>query len=306
MRYRNLLLFLLLAAIWGSAFMAIKAGVGEPGSPAYFFDAPVLFAAIRFDIAGVIMLGYAVWATERWRPRGGPEWLAVAIGAVLIIAGYHALLFIGQRGTTSAAAAVIVSLSPVLTTAFARLFLPSERLTLVGVVGMVLGLVGVAVLSRPEPANLIGSRFEALVFAAALCFALGSVLTRRFDTDLPIETLEAWSMIGGAILMHGLSVGLGESISGLPPVAESAALLYLAVVSSAFGFLIYFDLLERLGAIEINLVSYVAPVFAALSGFVFLSEGIDLPTVGGFVIILAGFVLIKRRAVRSELRQRLG
>ena len=305
MRYRNLLLFLLLAAVWGSAFMAIKAGVGEPGSPAYFFDAPVLFAAIRFDIAGTLMLGYAVWATGRWRPRGSPEWLAVAIGAVLIIAGYHALLFIGQRGTTSAAAAVIVSLSPVLTTAFARLFLPSERLTPAGVVGMVIGLVGVAVLSRPDPANLIGSRFEALVFAAALSFALGSVLTRRFETDLPIETLEAWSMLGGAILMHGLSVGLGESVSGLPPIAESAALLYLAVVSSAFGFLIYFDLLERLGAIEINLVSYVAPVFAALSGFAFLGEGIDLPTVGGFVIILAGFVLIKRRTVRDELRQRL-
>ena len=306
MRYRNLGLFVTLAAVWGSAFMAIKAGVGDPADPAYFFDAPVFFAAIRFDIAGVLMLGYAAWTTERWRPRGRSEWLAVTIGAVFIIAGYHALLFVGQRGTTSAAAAVIVSLSPVLTTAFARLVLPSERLTLVGVVGMTLGLVGVVVLARPQPANLVGSRFEAFVFAAALCFALGSVLTRRFDTGLPIETLEAWSMIGGAILMHGLSVGLGESVSGTPPVAESAALLYLAVVSSAFGFLIYFDLLERLGAIEINLVSYVAPVFAALAGFVFLGERIDLPTLGGFVIILIGFVLIKRRAVRSEMRQRFG
>ncbi len=304
MRYRNLLLFVTLAAVWGSAFMAIKAGVGEVGAPAYFFDAPVLFAALRFDIAGVLMLGYALWTRGPWRPRGRLQWIAIGIGAVFIITGYHALLFVGERGTTSAAAAVIVSLSPVLTTAFARAFLPSERLTVVGLLGMVLGLLGVAVLSRPDPANLVGSRFEALVFGAALCFAFGSVLTRRIDTGLPIEAFEAWSMIAGAIIMHGLSLGLGESVAGLPPLRETVALLYLAVVSSALGFLIYFDLLERLGAIEINLVSYVAPIFAAVAGFVFLGEGIDAPTVGGFLIILAGFALIKRRAIQDELSRR--
>jgi drug/metabolite transporter (DMT)-like permease len=305
-RYRNFLLFVTLAAVWGSAFMAIKAGVGEPTAPAYFFDAPVLFAALRFDIAGVLMLGYTAWAMGPWRPRGRRQWAAVGIGAVFIITGYHALLFVGERGTTSAAAAVIVSLSPVLTTAFARAFLPSERLTVVGLVGMALGLLGVAVLSRPDPANLVGSRFEALVFGAALCFSLGSVLTRRYDTELPIETFEAWSMLVGAIIMHVISLGLGESVTGLPPLGETAALFYLAVVSSALGFLIYFDLLERLGAIEINLVSYVAPVFAALAGFVFLGEGIDAPTVGGFVIILTGFALIKRRAIRNEWLRQFG
>ncbi len=306
MRYRNILLFLTLAAIWGSAFMAIKAGVGEPGNPAYFSDAPVFFAAIRFDIAGALVFGYAAWATDRWRPRYRSEWTVVAGGSVFVIAGYHALLFVGQRGTTSAAAAVIVSLSPVLTAAFARAFLPSERLTIVGIAGMVLGLVGVAVLSRPDPANLVGSRFEALVFGAALCFAFGSVIARRSETDLPSTTLEAWSMLGGAVLMHAVSITLDESVSGLPPMREVTALVYLAVVSSAVGFFIYFDLLDRLGAIEINLVSYITPVFAAATGLVFLGEVIDVPTMLGFLIILVGFVLIKRRAIRNELSRQFG
>ncbi len=295
MRYRNLLAFLALAGLWGTAFMAIKAGL------AYF--PPVLFAAFRYDIAGLLMLGYALYATDRWRPRGRAEWALVGVGAVFLIAAYHAFLFVGEQGTTSAAAAVVVSLSPVLTTAFARVFLPSERLTTAGIAGILLGLVGVVVLTSPDPTNLLNGELlaEGLVFAAALSFALGSVLTRRIPAQLPIETMEAWSMVGGALLMHGVSVLLGESVATVEVTpAGIAALAYLSIAASAVGFLIYFDLLDRLGPIEINLVSYVAPVFAAISGALLLDESIDAATVAGFVLIFAGFVLLKRRALAAE------
>jgi drug/metabolite transporter (DMT)-like permease len=72
-------------------------------------------------------------------------------------------------------------------------------------------------------------------------------------------------------------------------------------VSSALGFLIYFHLLDRLGAVEINLVSYVAPVFAALAGWLFLRERLAPATAGGFLLIVLGFLLVKRRAIRAEL-----
>jgi len=295
-RYRNLALFLTLAAVWGSAFMAIKAGLA--------FFPPVLFAAIRYDVAGVIMLGYAAWATDQWRPRTRGEWALALVGGALMIAGYHAFLFVGEQGTTSAAAAVIVSLSPVLTTGFARALLPSERLTVLGVVGLLLGLLGVGVLARPDPSNLLAESVLAkgLVFCAALSFALGSVLTRRIDARLSIETMEAWSMLLGAALMHAVSAGLGESFADIAWTPGAFwALGYLSLAASAVGFLIYFDLLDRLGPVEINLVSYVAPVFAALSGFVFLGELIDAYTVAGFLIIVVGFVLVKRDAIRQEL-----
>ena len=296
MRYRNLLAFLALAFVWGTAFMAIKAGLS------YF--PPVLFAAVRFDLAAVIMLGYAVYATDRWRPRGRDEWLLVAVGGVFIIAGYHALLFIGEQNTTSATAAVIVSLSPVLTPALARAFLPNERLSRVGVAGILLGLVGVAVLTRPTPENLLGGDLlpKAFVFAAAVSFALGSVTSERISAALPAPTMEAWSMALGAIVLHAASVLSSESLAGVEvAIPGLAALGYLSVASSAVGFLIYFDLLSRLGPVEINLVSYVAPVFAALSGALLLGEVIDAVTVVGFVIIFSGFVLLKRRAIAAEL-----
>ncbi|WP_416840695.1 DMT family transporter [Haloferax sp. DFSO52] len=302
-RYRNFGLFVILAAIWGSAFMAIKAGLE--------FFPPVLFAALRYDIAGVIMLVYALYVTDAPLPRGRAEWTEIAIGSTLLIAAYHALLFIGETDpfVTSAAAAVIVSLSPVLTTGFARVFLPSERLTALGIVGLLLGLAGVAVLSELDPSNLLagGTVAKLLIFGAAASFALGSVLTRRIDSEMPIETMEAWSMIGGALLMHVVSVALNESVTDVVLNTESLlALGYLAIAASAIGFLIYFDLLDRLGPIEINLVSYVAPVFAALSGWLFLSEVPSVSTVSGFALILLGFILLKRGAIRRELRHRFG
>lgn len=207
MRYRNLLLFLALAVAWGSAFTAIKAGLE--------FFPPVLFAAFRYDASGVLMLGYAAYVTPRWRPRTWAEWQLVGVGGGLMIAAYHAFLFIGEQGTTSAAAAILVSLSPILTTGFARGLLPDERLTTLGIAGLVLGFAGVVVLTNPDPNNLVTTSTvsQLLVLLAAASFALGSVLTRRFDTDLPLETMEAWSMVLGAFLMHVASLGIGESMA---------------------------------------------------------------------------------------------
>src|SRR6056297_1336478 len=203
--YRDAVLFLALAAVWGSAFPAIKAGL-EAG-----FE-PVLFAAVRYDVAGVVMLAYAARVSDRWLPRTRADWTTVGIAAVLMIAAYHAFLFVGEQQTTSAVAAVVVSLSPVLTTGFARAFLPSERLSVAGLAGLALGLVGVVVLSNPDPENLLAGNTVGvlLVLSASTCFALGSVLTQRVDDDLSIETMEAWSMLLGAGLMHVVSLAAGE------------------------------------------------------------------------------------------------
>ncbi|WP_423995148.1 DMT family transporter [Halorubrum trapanicum] len=298
-RLRNLSLFLVLAAVWGSAFVAIKAGL------AYF--PPVLFAALRYDVAGVVMLAYAAYAVDDPIPRGRDAWLEVLSGAVFIIAAYHSFLFVGETNpaVTSAVAAVIVSLSPLLTTVFARAFLPAERLTAIGALGLAIGLVGAVVLANPDPANLTGGGTVAklLVLLAAASFALGSVLSRASEADIAVETMEAWAMLLGAGLTHLVSLAVGESVADVAWTTESLlALGYLSVVASGLGFLIYFDLLDRLGPIEINLVSYVAPVFAAVVGWLLLDEGITATTVAGFLIICVGFALVKRDAIREELR----
>ncbi|WP_455449041.1 DMT family transporter [Natrinema thermotolerans] len=297
-RYQTLSLFLVLAALWGAAFVAISAGLSHLP--------PILFAALRYDIAGLLMLGYAA-AVADWRPRDRAGWWQVLVGAGLLIAAYHAFLFVGQLHTTAAAAAIVVSLSPVLSTGFARALVPTDALSPVGLVGVVVGLVGVAIVVRPDPGSLLAADAVAkgLVFCAALAFALGSVLTRRIDADLAIETMEAWSMLGGAAMLHLVSLALGEPIVPADWIHPEAigALAYLSVGASAVGFLIYFELLERLGAVEINMVSYVAPIVAAVVGWLYLGEVVDDAALVGFGVIVVGFLLVKRRAIRRELGQ---
>lgn len=298
---RNLLLFLLLSFLWGSAFTVIKAGL------VHF--PPVLFAAVRFDLAGLLLLAYAARVTDRLRPRGRNEWGAVVAGGVLMIATYHALLFVGEQFTTSAAAAVVVGLNPVATTGFARGLLPDERLSPVGLAGLVVGLAGVVVLVGVDPAALATSRGRgvALVFGATVAFSLGSVLTRRSDSALPAESSTAWTMLLGALVLHAGSLAAGERPADVTLVPEAVgALVYLAVVASGLGFLVYFDLLDRLGPVEINLVSYAAPVVAAATGLALLGETPTLRTAVGFVVVCCGFALIKRSALARELARLRG
>lgn len=305
-RYRNAGLFLLLATVWGAAFVAIKAGLGTPASPAGFFETPVLFAAFRFDVAGVMMLGYAVWAADDPVPRGRRAWTAVAVGAVFVIAAYHALLFVGETdpAVTSAAAAVIVGLNPILTTGFSRLLLPDASLSRLGAVGLVVGAAGAVVLANPDPSNLLAGGVVAklLVLAAVTAFALGSVLTERLDAGVESETLEAWAMLGGAGLLHLAAFGVGERVATVRwDPAAVWSLAFLSVVASGLGFLVYFTLLDRLGSVEINLVSYVVPPVAAVVGWLLLGERPTTATVVGFLLIVVGFALLKRRALLVEL-----
>ena len=296
-RHRSAGLFLLLAALWGTSFVATRAGL--PYVP------PVLFAALRFDAAGLLMLAYAAWTTDYWRPRTRADWTGVVAGGALFVALHHALLFTGQQYVSSALAAVVISLDPVLAAGFGRLLLPDEGLSPLGVVGLLLGLVGAGIVANPDPSNLAGADLlgVGLVFLAAAAFALGAVLTGRYRTDLPVAAMQAWMMLVGAPLLHLTSLALpGESLAAVEwtPTAV-AALGYLAVVAGGLGYLLYFDLLDRLGAVEINLVGYVTPLFAALGGWLLLGERPAPATGVGFLVILAGFVLVKRRAIRAEL-----
>ncbi|ELZ74877.1 MULTISPECIES: DMT family transporter [Haloferax] len=291
------LLFVALAAMWGTSFVAIEVGLE--------FFPTLSFAALRYELAGLVMLAYACYSTDRWRPKTRDELLATAIGAVFIIAAYHGLLYLGQEHVPGAVASIIISLSPILTAVFASVILARGSLGKTGTVGLLAGFAGAVLVADPVSA-FSGSSGSAqglgivLIFLAAVSFALGAVLTRPLRSDLPVQSMQAWSMLGGGVLLHGWALVRGESLSTieLAPVGI-ASFLYLTLVSGAVAFLLYFELLDRLGPTELNLIGYVEPVVAALMSWVLLGHVIDTTALVGFGAIFFGFAAMKKETLVS-------
>ena len=288
-------LFALLATLWGFSFLAIEVGLRS-------LD-PILFAAFRYGIAAVLLLGYALLRGIDWRPTGRPDIGAILGGGVFLVAG-NALLFLGQQTVPSGVAAIMQSLVPVLTSLWALALLPEERVSTVGAAGIALGFLGVGLIVRPDPSNLLAGDLvgRLLILAQAASVALGGVLIQRAKPTLDRAALSGWSMAVGGVILHAVSLAIGEPFA-LPTTAPGwAAVAYLGVFATALAFFIYFTLLEVRGALETSLVAYLVPVVATIVGVAVLGESITLPTVAGFLLVFAGFVLLKRRAIAALLR----
>lgn len=193
-----------------------------------------------------------------------------------------------------------------MTTGFAWALLAGESNSLLGLVGILVGLSGVVVIARPDPGNLFAAGVvgKTLVALAAVSVALGSVLIRRWDSTLPDSAFTAWAMVIGAGILHASSLVAGESVAAVRfDPAGLVALAYIAVFATAIAFVIYFFLLGAYGPLETNLVSYAVPLVATLIGWALLGERVTVWTGLGFLLILGGFVLLKRRELRAELRR---
>lgn len=294
-RARDLGLFVALAGIWGLSFPAIRAGLETLP--------PLLFAAFRYHVGGVALLGIVVIRRADWRPRTREDGVAILLAGVFLIAG-NSLLFVGQQTVPSGIAAILYALIPILTTGFAAAVLPAEPLSGRRIVGVVVGLAGVAVIASPDPGNLLSAEVvgTAFVVAAAVSVSLGSVLLRSRTPTIGIGPMTAWAMLVGGLILHGGSLAIGERASqAVPSTVGVVAVVYLGVVASALAYVVYFTLLERYGPLEINLVSYLVPVVATAGGVLLFEEVVAPTMVVGFVLIAGGFVVLKARVVAAEL-----
>ncbi|WP_049972290.1 DMT family transporter [Haladaptatus cibarius] len=283
-------LFGVLATLWGFSFLAISVGLESLE--------PILFAAFRYDIAAILLLGYAVYGDSTWRPTDRSNAGAVLAGGVFLV-GANAFLFIGQQTVASGMAAILQSLLPIMTSLWAVGLLPEERISATDAVGIVLGFIGVGLIIRPNPANLLGTDVvgRLLIFVQVTGVALGGVLIQRFEPTLDKAALSGWSMFTGGLLLHVVSTSTGEAFSFPTGVRSGAAVAYLGIFATAIAFLIYFTLLDVRGALETSLVSYLIPIVATIVGVVVLGESITSFTIVGFVVVFTGFVLLKRRDI---------
>ncbi|WP_048076459.1 DMT family transporter, partial [Halorubrum sp. AJ67] len=148
-RYGTAGRYLLLCAVWGTAFMATDVGLADlPAVP---------FAAVRFDVAAGLLFAAVFASGVDVRPRTRDDYVYVLVGGALIIGAHHAFLFAGQRYVTGGVAAVLLGLVPVVTPALTRLVATDEEFTAATALGVALGFAGVVVIADPDPANVADS-----------------------------------------------------------------------------------------------------------------------------------------------------
>ncbi|WP_144797486.1 DMT family transporter [Halorubrum depositum] len=294
-RNRTIGLFLLVTLLFGSGFPAVKTGLS--------FIPPLLFAAARSYLASAVLLVYVGVTTEYWYPRSRRDLTAVFAGGLFLVGG-TGIGFVAQQFITAGVAAIIFSLAPIITAVLAWPLLPAERLAGRDYAGVLLGFVGIAVVIRPDPASLLDPELvgKLLFFGALVVVELGAVLIRRSRTSMPIPALTGWMMMLGGTVHIVIAFAVGESIASIQPTPLAVVMvIYLSVFIGVFGLVAYLVLMGEVGPLKANLTTYLTPIVALAIGVVLLGESIQLMTLVGFGIIVAGFVLLESREISAEL-----
>ncbi len=286
--WKTLLAFSIIYLVWGSTFLAIRVGVHEVP--------PLLFAAMRFLIAGLILFGWMMAKGERL--PSGRQWGSVLLLAVLIFVVDYGLLFWAEQKVPSGIAAVMLATIPVFTAVLEIIFLRTQRLTARLAVALLIGIAGVAVLMSHslhlggEPITKPGA--VALIIGA-LSWSVASLLPRKLALPPSKVMSSGAQMLAGGALLALVAAALGE-FRDLHPGSVSLkawiALLYLIVAGSIIGFTAYVWLIHHESPTKVGTYAYVNPVVAVLLGYFLAGEALGLRTVLGTLFILVSVVVI--------------
>jgi drug/metabolite transporter (DMT)-like permease len=280
--------------IWGSTYLAI----------AYVVETlpPFLAAGSRFLVAGALILGF-LWARERLRHARGPSpeplerptgrhWRSALVVGGLLLVGGNGLVMAAERTVPSGVAAVIIATVPIWMTTF-EAFLDRRWPGLVAVIGLVVGLGGVALLVQPSGVDALDPVGVGLLSVATLSWAAGSLVARRWP--MPRHQLVGSGMqqlAGGALLvLTGLALGelTGTDFSAVSR-ASVLGLAYLVVFGSLLGFTAYFWLLGNVSVTTVGTYAYVNPIVAVALGMLFRGESLSARALVAAGLTIAGVV----------------
>ena len=282
-----------LGAIWGASYMFIKIGLRDlsPGAIAW----------LRIALAAVVLVGLA-HVRDALRGFGGKLWILVVLGAVQA-AGPFLLIGAGEQEISSSLAGILVTSAPLWTALLAIWIDHEERSHGMRLVGLGLGVLGVAVLLGLD---LGGSGNELLgagaILLAGLGYAVGGFIAKRQLTDLPPIGVAAWVMVASTALL--LPVAVAGAPGEMPDLGPIAAVVALGVIGTGVAFAIFYDLISTIGPARAFIVTYLAPGFAVVYGATLLDERITVATVAGLGLILAGSWLAAEGRIPSVLRRR--
>ena len=288
----------ILALIWGGAFIFIGIAVRHVH--------PLTYVWLRLSIAALAMWAFLLFKGEKLGlPR--PVWGSILLLAVLNNALPFTLFGWGQTHIASGLAAILNATTPIWGVLVAHVFTHDERMTPRKIAGVLLGFGGVATMIGPTLLANIGTDAVAQLacIAASLSYALAAVWARRFKAlGLSPMSVTTGQLTAGALIMLPIALIADQPWTRpLPPLGAWGAIAALALACTAFGYVLYFRLIDSAGATNALLVTLLVPPVAILLGAVLLGETLAPQDFAGLGLIALGLAAIDGRLL-SLLRVR--
>ncbi|MFN2578379.1 MAG: DMT family transporter [Pyrinomonadaceae bacterium] len=283
------LVWLILCGIWGSTWLFIKLGLADLP--------PLTFAGIRFLLAALILGALVLARGARW-PRSRRDWFLIAIVGLLQFTLNYGLVFWGEQHISSGLAAVLQSTFPAFGLIIAHLYLRYERLTTNKVIGVLMGVLGVAIIFSDQLTiaghmALLGS--VALV-ASAFFGSYSNVLVKAYAAKIDPQVLAAGQMMFGfpPLLITGI-LAEGNPFRFHWTAMAVTSLAYLVIVGSVIAFALYYWLVRHMEVTKTMLIALVTPVVAVILGMIVLHERLNWRLFAGGACIISGIGLIVLR-----------
>ena len=292
-------LFILLGFFWGSSYLFIKIGV-EAGLQPFTLVAARLFF-------GLLLLGAVVAIAREQLPRQPRMYGHLVMMGFFSVALPFMLITWAEQSVDSSLAAVLTGAVPLFVIPFAAILLPTEKITLNAVIGIAIGLVGVAVVVGFNPASLAGTELVAqlALIGAAASYALGGVYARRNVQGLRPMIPALFQVLFALVMTAIPAILLERPWQGTLTTNAIIAVIWLGLLGSGAAYLIFFRLLRSWGATRTSLVAYLLPIWGLVLGAIVLSEPIDVRLIAGTALVIAGIGLVNMRgSVQQVLLRR--
>lgn len=286
MKLKNLLLLILLAALWGPSFLFIKIAVAE--------IPPLTLVLGRVGIAAVLLTLF-LWAQGKTLPRSRTVWRHLAVMGFIHNTIPFVLFGWGEQYIDSAMASILNGTTPLFTIILAHYFVGDDRLTPAKLVGALIGFAGLLLLITPSLTDGVQVTTWGLlaVSLAAAMYGVAIVYSRNHLRGLPPLVAPAGQMIMATIYLLPLSLLVDRPFS-LPPLSLPVvgAMAALGVFGTAVAFVVYYRLIETAPASYVSMTTYIIPVFGVVLGVLVLSEKLTWHAYAGFALILLGVMIV--------------
>jgi drug/metabolite transporter (DMT)-like permease len=269
--------------IWGSTYLAIHV--------AGLHIAPPLVAALRTLVSTAILGAFCLARGISLRMPRHTAWQLSLVG-ILFMSANNVLLIWGETKVPSGYAALVIAMIPILVALMETALPGGETLNLRGWLGTCLGAIGMFALVWPSLHSASGSIDRRsltgfLILAlAALSFAVGSVLSRRFHFKVDTFAATTWQIGAASLVNLTIAIAGGNFRTAQWTTGGILSVLYLATFGSVVGLTAYVYLLKHVPVTKVATYAFVNPVIAVLIGAVTLGERLAPTELAGMVIIL--------------------